>query len=252
MGTVEEKERIHAFQRRLLEQQDSLIPRFYAWFERHGLSLSLPAAPTFQDQVVAYEWDFWQRHAVEVADIPDASTPYDEWIDHLAAVVPLENISDQMREQFRPYAYQAYTQLGAPAIDVSHLDGLMLYEPLDVWTKYALPRELPLEYDPAAMFDVLHWLQTEGDRILLIYGELDPWTGGAIELTGPTNVLKLIQTGADHGVRLLDLDAKDLAITTLGGWLGLELSGVSTPAIRGPAPEPRTDLRLGPIWSYRP
>ena len=138
-GSADGRTRIHDFQRALLEQQDSLIWRFEAWFERKGLSLGLPAAPTFQTQVANYEWGFWQRHIFDYEDIPTPDESYDEWIDHLAAVVSLENISDQNRDDNRPYVYQAYTQLGAPSIDVTYLEALMVHEPLDVRTKSLFP-----------------------------------------------------------------------------------------------------------------
>ena len=108
-GTAEGKDRIHGFQRRLLEFQDSLIWRFAAWFPRNGLTLSLPPGPVFQDQIVSYEWGFWQRHVFEYDDIPSRTAPYDEWIDHLAAVVQFGNVSDEGRAYFRPHIYQVYT-----------------------------------------------------------------------------------------------------------------------------------------------
>ena len=65
----------------------------------------------------------------------------------------------------------------------------------------------------------------------MIYGGADPWTGGAIELPGQTNALKITKPGASHRVRIADLAERDLVMTRLGEWLGVNLLGrVSWPA----------------------
>jgi hypothetical protein len=222
LGAPEVREAIHGFQRRLLEHRDSLLWRFEAWFPANGWSLSIPAGSTFQGRVTGYEWNFWQRNDFAHTDIPGANEPYDAWIEHLAAVTRLHFRSDRYRDYFSAYIYQAVTQLGGAAIDVSHLQDLLVEEPLTLAQAYGLPEPLP-SFDPAAMEDILAWLRTRGERIVYIYGGVDPWTGGAIELPGGIDALRVVQPGADHGVRIADLDDRSLVLTTLGGWLGLDL-----------------------------
>jgi hypothetical protein len=45
-----------------------------------------------------------------------------------------------------------------------------------------------------------------------------------VELTGAADALKVIQPGADHGVKIPDLDVRSLVLSTLGDWLGLDLT----------------------------
>ena len=247
-GTPEGKARIHEFQRRLLEHQDSLIGLFEEWFPLNDLALSVPSPPMFQDAVDSYEWGFWQRHVFDYADIPGPDAPYDAWIEHLAAVVRLHFASDTWRDYFKAYVYQLYTELGSPAIDLTHLEDLLLHEPLDPRVEYSFPEDLPLVYDNSAMLDVVQWLQNHGDRIIYIYGSVDPWTGGAVELTGAADALKIVQEGADHQVRILGLDDQSTVLATLGGWLGMDLSTVTARAVMVPPPEPDLDFwfRLAP------
>ena len=44
-----------------------------------------------------------------------------------------------------------------------------------------------------------------------------------MELTGAADALKVIQSGADHQVRIHGLDQETLVLETLGEWLGMEL-----------------------------
>ena len=50
-----------------------------------------------------------------------------------------------------------------------------------------------------------------------------PWTAGEIDLTGLVNSLKVTQPGANHRVRILDLDQESLVLATLSGWLGMQI-----------------------------
>jgi hypothetical protein len=237
LGTREDGARIHAFQRRLLEHGDGVLPVFTAWFARNGHSLSLPPGPVFEGAVVSYAWEFWQRHVFDSGEIPDAGQPYEAWVDHLATAVRLHYSSDAWRDYFRAYAYQVYTQIGGSAIHVTHLRDLLRDEPLDPHVEYGFPADLPLTWDSgAAMRDVLHWIQSEGDRIVLVYGGLDPWTGGAIDTADNPRIVKVVQPGADHQAKILNLDRRDEVLATLGSWLG---EPVSLPArSRAPGAEP--------------
>jgi len=95
------------------------------------------------------------------------------------------------------------------------------------------------------MRDVLLWIQTEGDRIVLIYGGLDPWTGGAIDTADNPRIVKVILPGADHQVRIRNLDRRDEVLALLGSWLGEPVTPPtgSLARVRGAEPE------LGPTWA---
>jgi hypothetical protein len=238
LGTREERTRLHAFQRRLLEHGDDLLPHFTAWFARNGYTLSLPPGPVFEGAVVSYEWEFWQRHVFALDDIPDAGQPYEAWIDHVARAVRLHYSSDTWRDYFKAYVYQVHTQIGGAAIDATHLRDLARHEPLDPHVEYGLPADLPLTWDGgAAMRDVLRWIQTDGERIILVYGGRDPWTGGAIDTAGSSRVLEVIQPGADHQVRILNLDRRDEVLAVLGSWLGEPVTLPARSRVRGAEPE---------------
>jgi hypothetical protein len=51
----------------------------------------------------------------------------------------------------------------------------------------------------AAMHDVQDWITTSGSQILLIYGQNDPWTAGAVSLGDATDSFKLISPSGNHG-----------------------------------------------------
>jgi hypothetical protein len=222
-GTPEERDAIYAFQRRLLERKDDLLPYYRDWFTEHGYQYSLPLASGFEGSVVSYEWNFFQRHRFRVEDIPGPTASPTRLVDHLAEVVRLHYRSDLYRDYFKAYVYQVLTETGSPRFEPYHLYDLLEEPAVDVRVSYSFPQDLEFVYRWESIPDILRWAVTEGDGIIYIYGEIDPWTAGAVDLTGQADALKVIQPGADHGVRIMELDEASLVLQTLGDWLGMDL-----------------------------
>jgi hypothetical protein len=99
-----------------------------------------------------------------------------------------------------------------------HLKGLLVTDPEPSYSFFA-PKNTGLVFRPEVMEDIEDWLQTEGNNIIYIYGALDPWTAAAIELTGATNAIKIVQDDADHMVRIETLDDPNIVYSSLEEWL---------------------------------
>jgi len=218
------RDRIHGFQRMALEQRDSLVVRFASWFPLNGYDLTGDADEAFESAVRGYDWNFWQYHSDECGLIPDAAASYDEMLAHLDAVVRFSRMADEGQEYYRPYRYQTLTETGAPARNYDHLSDLLLYEPVSTAREYFESLGVELVFQPEPMLDLNHWLQIAGRNIIYIYGASDPWTGGAVELIGQADALKVLQADADHRVKIADLDDQLLVHAKLEQWLGLEIS----------------------------
>ncbi len=213
LGSDECWNRIHQFQRSVLENRDSLVTKLLQWFPDNGYTFSGDADMTLESAVRGYDWNFWQRHTYDCETIPSENASFDEMLTHLAAVVRMQNSSDELAGYYKPYVYQAFTEIGYPARNYDHLQDLLLYE-LQTGAEAFLESDgIELIYKPEVIQDVTQWLKTQGNNIIYIYGGADPWTGGAVELTGQTNAVKIIQAGADHGVKIVDLEQ----------WLGIEI-----------------------------
>jgi hypothetical protein len=126
-------------------------------------------------------------------------------------------------EYFKPYVYQALTETGYPAYKTDHLSDLLLYA-TDPGAEFFFPGTFTASYNSAPINDVNNWLKTDGDNIIYIYGEYDPWSAAMFEPSGETNAIRVIQPHADHSVRIGDLDEKDLVIETLEDWLGIDIA----------------------------
>jgi hypothetical protein len=222
-GTPEVRGAITNFQRGVLQRKATLLDDFQEWFTQQNLSFSLAPAPALESAVVSYQWNFWQRNVFEPSQIPGPDATDQEIIHHLAAVTRMHFDADEYRDYFRAYIYQALTEIGMPSLEFAELEDLLTEEVVDVREIYGFPPDLEFEYQHGSIPGILAWLQQHGDRIIYIYGEVDPWTAGAVELTGQADALRVIQPGADHGVQISTLDQRDRVLELLSGWLGRDI-----------------------------
>lgn len=94
-------------------------------------------------------------------------------------------------------------------------------------------------HDPAAMEDIQAWVEAEGERLIFVYGEHDPWTGGAFAVPERDDVLRVTAPRATHAamIRDLDADAQARVLDALEAWMGARPQiGPSLRPSRAPAP----------------
>ncbi len=223
VGTAECREKQDDFERMVLENRDSLQVRFEEYFPDNGFVMSSDPDVAFEYCVVEYHFAFWQFHNSDCSTIPEEGASYDEMFAHLRDVTWINFFADPYMLYYEPYYYQALAELGYPSYITEHIDDLLIHAP-DPGAEFFVVSDVTPTYDPTVINDIYSWLQTEGDNIIYIYGEIDPWSAGMIELTGETNAIRVVQPGADHSVRIADLDEKDLVIETLEDWLGIDIN----------------------------
>jgi hypothetical protein len=94
------------------------------------------------------------------------------------------------------------------------------------------------------MQDVAGWVTTEGERLLFIYGENDPWSAGAFELGQAQDSYRLFVPEGNHGASIGDLPSADLqvAFDALEAWTGVAPSAPMLAAPRMLPPMRRRPL----------
>jgi hypothetical protein len=227
LGTQECRDDIHRFQRSVLEHADSMLPRFSAWHTANGHPHPADTVGAFEGAVASYDWIFWQYYEDDCRKIPGPEASYDEMLAHLHDIVNLERVSDGLAEYLRPYDYETLTQLGLPERRYDHLAGLLTRVPGSEGTAYFDSMGVTLTYSPEPVLDIYDWLRAHGDKIVYIYGGYDSWTGGAIELTGQADALKVVQPNGNHTVKIADLDDEQSVVTALEQWLGISIPGMA-------------------------
>ena len=195
--------------------------------DNSNLTFSIPEGVILEFEALEYNFAFWQYGVYDISTVPDTGLTAQQLYAMLEGWGYFPYYSEEYIEFFEPVYYQMYTELGYYRLVDDHLSHLLIDLPNPSYSYFA-PRGVPLVFNPMTMQDVNTWLQTEGNNTIYIYGEIDPWTAGAVELTGQTNAIKIIQPGANHLILIENLDQKSLVYSTLEQWLDVTIQETGT------------------------
>jgi hypothetical protein len=180
-------------------------------------------AQALEYAVLEYPFAFWQYGTTGGCDaVPDPGAADRELFEHLVAVSPLSYYADAGYQYYRPLFYQAYTEIGYCPFRFAHLKSLLLAVPAPSYRAFA-PRGTEMVFRPEAMRQVVPWLRLQGERIIYIYGRDDPWTAAALAPGPGLDALQVVQPGANHRVKIADLDRKAEVIAALERWLQIDI-----------------------------
>jgi hypothetical protein len=233
----------------VLNHRTEFLSMINNYINTSGTTYSMERELLLELNIMDYPWAFWQYYSFTCSSIPDTTTStYSQIFSHYTGINPINSMSDSYLSYYEPYAYQALTELGAPAYETGYLVGyLKKVNPNAVGNpNYELvgPKGTAFRFNSNTLPDIYSWLQTHGDRIIYIYGKNDPWAAGAIELTGSADALLFMQNGANHNVRIVNLDNPDLVYNALEHWLGRTL-------IRYPSAAPLNSISVDSEYGLR-
>lgn len=241
IGTEECRALLLSHQRALLSNADTLVPLLEEAAAGYGEGFTQAGAErAFQVSVAELPWSFWQYDSVCEGLPPEGTSTADLWAWFIDWVGAPWSYSDSSLSYYAPYFYQSAYQLGYPGIPYDDIDDLLDYDPDDI-TPFIPPGAAMPTFDGAAVTEATDWLSASGDRLMLIYGDLDPWTAGALELDGATDSVSYLSPGENHGAAIVTLPTEDLsdALDIVERWSGVEIDlsrrkGARPPALEAP------------------
>jgi PS-10 peptidase S37 len=178
--------------------------------------------PSVESAIVSFEWSFWQYFGItQCASLPAVTATDAQLFNVLDTVSPPSDNDDEQTGQFDAWYFQAFFQLGYPADGTA--DYLMSYELYtDADYTGSFPTAQPTYDGGVAMQDIASFV-AQGNRFVFVYGQWDPWSGGAFDLGGATDSLELYQAQGTHNSHLATLAATDdqAALAKLAAWTGV-------------------------------
>ncbi len=239
---------VNALMRRALQDRASFAALVTSYASGAGETFSLfPPDEAWETTVTSLPFTLWQYFDESTCDqAPEASASNDQVFQWISNVGQLDTDDDYYTKLFAPYDYQVETELGAPAIDLSSVADLLLYQNAPDPT---LPADLPRAFDASALSDVAQWITNAGDHLLFVYGQNDPWTAGAVTLRSGDNLL-LVAPNTNHDTadltRLAPSD-RAAAVAALSRWLKVPVATPTSGADRDQAPRRRWLPKRGRI-----
>jgi hypothetical protein len=241
------RDRLRAAQRELLVRRTAMVARAEAAGDPYTI---LGADYATEISIVEVEWSFWQyRGEAECGEIPDPTVDDDTLGQFLDDTSPPSAYSDPgLADSYGAFTYQAMTELGYPIIDHPHLEDLTLYDYQDL--SPFLPPGVDgnaLTFDPGFDQALLAWAASEADQVIIVDGEWDPWSGGAVTLATDRDARRYVVPHGTHGsiIELLPEADRTDAWSRLSRWTGVSVPQPTPPTKPDPDYEDAPRIHRG-------
>jgi hypothetical protein len=191
----------------------------------HGLD------EAFEQTVLFTPFVFWQ-YAGNCASVPGKSATMQQLYDWYDGVAGWLGVSDQQGAPYMPYNFQAGTQLGYPLVHEKAQLGHLLHYPLSAeYPEEDMAPDIPRQpLDQSLMRAVHSWVKAHGNRLLFLYGQLDPFSAERFQLGPDTSesAIYVIANGA-HTTPYTALPAvqRTSFVHTLQRWAGVPQTSVA-------------------------
>jgi hypothetical protein len=225
VGDNECRKKIKQFQKLVLLNREKILPKFKWYSIAKDYAFGIGMETAFEYAVLEYPFSFWQWGYSDCHSISQEKASIDEIFNELKTVVDFFLFSNMGIQYYQPFFYQAITELGYYGYDTKHLKGLLKSIPEPDNLLFA-PPDVPMVFNNELNKNVSDWLKNYGNNFIFIYGELDPWSAPAVELSDKINSIKIIKKGGNHRTRIshISKDDKNKIISALENWLGIQIN----------------------------
>ncbi|MBN1300139.1 MAG: hypothetical protein JW995_02900 [Melioribacteraceae bacterium] len=218
------RQKVFDFQKAVLLNRDSVIIYFKKYAEEKNLTFAMGFEAALEYSVLEYSFAYWQWGNGDCSLIPGDTNHAKIIFDHLNDVSNIAFFSDRDIKNYKPFYYQAFTEIGFYDYDITPFSGLIKY--VDGKNDVFFQDTLSVNYNYNLMKSVDLFVKNDANNMIYIYGGYDPWGAPAVDLTGRTNSLKMILPDGSHATRIKDFneDERELIYSKLEKWLGITVN----------------------------
>ena len=222
VGSSRERRKVEKFQKLALKNQEEYMDAFKAFSEKKGYSYELVGGveKAFEYCVLEYSFAYWQWGYVPSKKIPGKAAQSEEIIEHMNRVAGFDYFSDQFIVEYRPFFYQALTEMGYYGYDLDIFEKYLKHVDNPIFT-FTIPESVDLSFNEGLSVDLQLYLNEEAENFIFIYGEYDTWSATAVTSVGDTNSKIFFKEGGSHRTRISNMpeEQKEEVFSTLGSFL---------------------------------
>jgi hypothetical protein len=211
VGSPAERKKVSRFQKMALKNQDKYLEAFEDFSRDKGYSYELVGGleKAYEYCVLEYSFAYWQWGYVPSRKIPGSSAGAEEIIAHMNRVAGFDYFSDQFIEEFRPFFYQALTEMGYYGYDLDEFGKYLKHVDNPIFT-FTIPENVELEFNHKLSLEIQDYLSNEARNYIFIYGEYDTWSATAVTSIGDKNSKIIFKEGGSHRTRIRDLPEEQM------------------------------------------
>lgn len=217
VGSGKCRKKIEKFQKYALKNQDALLPAFKSFSDskRYTYELAGGIETAFEYCVLEYSFAFWQWGYADCKEIPGRNAEPSEIIAHMNMVAGFDYFADEFIVAYRTFFYQALTEMGYYGYNLSDFQPYLRHVTQPGF-EFTMPADLEIRFDDSVLKEVDHYLKTEADNFIFIYGEYDTWSATAVDLGSNTESRVFYKEKGSHRTRVRNMDeAQQLEIKHL-------------------------------------
>lgn len=223
VGTKADRDAIRNFQTELFERKERLMPMFDAYCLENNMVFRVPTTTIYDLLVLEYQFSMWQW-GTPTNTIPalssDDKTMFDYFVkmcgpDYFAAGSNIESFFVQALKDFGYYGYNI--EPFRKYVKEEDVEGYL--------RRVLLPEEFAdVEFDDSNYRFVTDYYTENDPKMILVYGEVDPWTASGITWLrdrNKENIKVYIQPGGSHRARILNMpeNMRDEILEKLNEWM---------------------------------
>ncbi|MBR5456239.1 MAG: aminopeptidase [Bacteroidaceae bacterium] len=223
VGTKADRDAIRNFQTELFERKERLMPMFDAYCLENNMVFRVPTTTIYDLLVLEYQFSMWQW-GTPTNTIPalssDDKTVFDYFMkmcgpDYFAAGSNIESFFVQALKDFGYYGYNI--EPFRKYVKEEDVEGYL--------RRVLLPEEFAdVEFDDSNYRFVTDYYTENDPKMILVYGEVDPWTASGITWLrdrNKENIKVYIQPGGSHRARILNMpeNMRDEILEKLNEWM---------------------------------
>ncbi len=206
VGSAKDRRKVKRFQKMTLKNQERYHSAFRELSQKEGYTYTLVGGieKAFEYCVLEYSFAFWQWGYVPVQKIPGRTATPRKVVEHMNQVAGFDYFNDAFIISYRPFFYQALTEMGYYGYELEEFDKHILHVDNPLFT-FTIPGEAVLPFNQELSREVQHYLTSEADNFIYIYGEYDTWSATAVSTTGNTNSKIYVKEEGSHRTRIRNM-----------------------------------------------
>ncbi|WP_163710363.1 S28 family serine protease [Mangrovibacterium lignilyticum] len=202
VGTKECRDAIYNLQLEVLKRREGMKELLQKYCETRNYHSVLSYDELLDFAVLEYPFAFWQwGHSQD--EIPPLTVSDEELFAHFSQISEPDYFTIEGGKPYVSFFYQAARELGYYGYDTKPFKQDIPAEMVKGWVnKYMIPENTMVTYHPETSLMVDKFLKTEARNVVLIYGEIDPWSATAATINSDPSNLKIVAPNGSHRTRI--------------------------------------------------
>ncbi|MCF8361004.1 MAG: peptidase [Prolixibacteraceae bacterium] len=196
------REKIEDFQLAVLKNRDEIEMLVDSLSDANNYTYSIPISQVLDYSVLEYSFAFWQWGR-DCGEIPADIVSPRKLFNHLISVSGPEYFAKEGIEPIKAFFVQAVKEFGYYGYDTEPFQDYLEIETAEGYIPKVFLNDIePVEFSDRTSRYIEKAILKDGENLLMIYGENDPWTGGALEKNSQTKAVWFVKPDGSHRTRI--------------------------------------------------